>query len=179
MLDVRGRRTGESLEDRIARIEDVEAIIRLKHQYARYCDEGYDADGMASLFIEDALWESNAFGVYHGREEIREFIDKTGKDNIHWALHYMTNPIIEIADDGETARGMWLLMELASMATVDGSDGPDDAVLISCNYEDEFVRVDGEWRFKSVKAKFHQVSNLDQGWVRQPFRGESDNGSQP
>jgi SnoaL-like domain len=171
MLDLRGRRTGEAIEERIARIEDAEAIIRLKHQYARYCDQGYDADGFASLFTEDALWESNAFGVYHGREEIHGFIQSIGKDTIHWALHYMTNPIIDVAEDGESAQGTWLLLELATMAAVDGSDAPD-AVLITANYDDEFVRVDGEWRFKSVKAHFHQVSNLDQGWVRQPFRGE-------
>ena len=171
MLDLRGRRTGEAIEERIARIEDVDAIIRLKHQYARYCDEGYDADGFASLFTEDGLWESNAFGVYHGRDEIHAFIQGLGKDTIHWALHYMTNPVIDLADDGESAQGTWLLLELATMAAVDGSGDPD-AVLITANYDDEFVRVDGEWRFKSVKAHFHQVSNLDQGWVRQPFRAE-------
>jgi hypothetical protein len=170
-LDVRGRRTGEPVEERIARLEDERAIIRLKHQYAKYCDEGYDADKFTTLFVEDSVWESNAFGVYHGRDEIHGFISTIGRDSIHWALHYMTNPIIEVADDGESARGTWLLLELATMAPVDGS-GEKDAVLITANYEDDFVRVDGEWRFKKVKAQFHQVSNLDQGWVRQPFRGE-------
>lgn len=171
MPDLSGRRTGESLEDRIGRLEDIQAITNLKHEYARYCDEGYNADGFASLFVEDAVWESNAFGTYHGRDAIHDFIGGLGEEQIKWALHYMMNPVIEVAADGRSARGRWLLIEFATMT---GLDEPDarDAVLITANYDDEFVRNDdGEWRFKSVKAHFHQVSNLDQGWVRQPFRG--------
>lgn len=166
-----GARVGEPLEKRLARLEDIQAIKELKHQYAVYCDEGYDADGFTSLFVEDGVWESNAFGVYSGREAIHGFIAGLQQE-ILWALHYMVNPIIDVSDDGLRARGRWILLEPGTMAPLEGS-GERDAVLITANYEDEFVKVDGEWRFKKVKAHFHQVSNLDQGWVRQPFRGDS------
>jgi hypothetical protein len=170
MPDFSGRRTDEPLEERVGRLEDLEAIKNLKHQYARYCDSGYDANGFASLFVEDGIWDSNAFGVYRGRDEIFDFIAGL-REEILWALHYMVNPIIDIADDGLSARGTWILLEPATMGGLDGSS-ERDAVVITANYEDEFVKVDGEWRFKKVKAHFHQVSNLDQGWVKQPFRGE-------
>jgi hypothetical protein len=168
MAALTGRRDNEPLEERIGRLEDIEAIKNLKHLYAHYCDKGYDADAMASLFVEDASWESNAFGVYHGAKEIHGFISEIGNE-ILWALHYMVNPVIDLADDGQTATGTWILLEPATM-TADG-DGRD-AVVITAKYEDEFVKVGDEWRFKRVKAHFFQVSNLDQGWVRQPFRGE-------
>src|SRR5688572_29953495 len=38
-----GARTDEPLEKRLARIEDIEAIKKLKARYAYYCDHGYDA----------------------------------------------------------------------------------------------------------------------------------------
>jgi len=37
------------------------------------CDNHYDADGIASLFTEDAVWESPALGRFEGRDAIRNF----------------------------------------------------------------------------------------------------------
>lgn len=167
MAALTGRRPDESVEERIGRLEDIEAIRNLKHLYAHYCDKGYDADQFITLFVEDASWESNAFGVHRGLDEIHGFIDGIGKE-ILWALHYMVNPVIDVTPGGETATGTWVLLEPATM-TADGDER--DAVIITAKYEDEFVKVGDEWRFKRVKAHFFQVSNLDQGWVRQPFRG--------
>lgn len=164
-----GAKPGAPIEKRLARLEDVEAIKNLKHQYAHCCsDPGYDPDGFASLFVDDAVWESDAFGTYDGREAIHSFIANL-REELLWALHYMVNPVIDVADDGLSARGMWVLLEPATMTS---SDGPD-AVLMTGNYSDDFVKVGGEWKFKKVHVHFHQVSNLDQGWVRQPFRGAS------
>jgi hypothetical protein len=167
MTELTGRRPTEPLEERIGRLEDIEAIKNLKHLYAHYCDKGYDADRFVTLFVEDSSWESNAFGVYHGRDEIHAFIAGIGGE-ILWALHYMVNPVIDVAEDGQTATGKWVLLEPATMTAAEGE--VQDAVIITATYEDEFVKVDGEWRFKRVSAHFHQVSNLDRGWVRQPFR---------
>ena len=42
----------EDIERRLKVIEDIEEIKRLKARYCAYCDDNYDADGIASLFIE-------------------------------------------------------------------------------------------------------------------------------
>ena len=47
---------------------------------------------------------------------------------------------------------------------------PRDAVVMSAIYNDTFVKENGEWRFKKVEVEFHQVSDLDKGWVLQQFR---------
>jgi hypothetical protein len=171
MGEFAGRRTGESLEARLARLEDIEAIKALKARYAYYCDHGYDADGMASLFVEDSTWTSNAFGTYHGREAIRAF-QANISSQILWALHFMICPVVDVSDDGQNATGSWYLIELATM--VRGSDAPEpdvrDAVVMSAVYNDTFVREDGQWKFKKVEVEFHQVSDLDKGWVLQKFR---------
>jgi hypothetical protein len=171
MGEFSGRRTGESIEARLARLEDIEAIKALKARYAYYCDHGYDADGMASLFVEDSLWTSNSFGTYHGKAAIHKF-QSTISSEILWALHFMICPTINVSDDGQTATGSWYLIEFATMTRPSGADG-NDAVVMSAVYNDTFVRENGEWRFKVVDVVFHQVSNWDKGWVLQKFRGES------
>ncbi|WP_413657989.1 nuclear transport factor 2 family protein [Paraburkholderia phenoliruptrix] len=43
-------------EQRLTRLEDIEAIKYLKAQYAEHPDNGYDPEGVASLFVDDVLW---------------------------------------------------------------------------------------------------------------------------
>jgi len=52
----------ERIERRLQVLEDAEAIRNLRARYAALCDNQYDADGIASLFTEDAVWESPALG---------------------------------------------------------------------------------------------------------------------
>jgi ketosteroid isomerase-like protein len=63
----------EQIERRLQVLEDAEAIRNLKARYAALCDNQYDADGIASLFTEDAVWESPALGRFEGRDTIRNF----------------------------------------------------------------------------------------------------------
>ena len=63
----------DRIERRLQALEDAEAIRNLKARYAAFCDHQYDADGIASLFTEDAVWESPALGRFEGREAIRNF----------------------------------------------------------------------------------------------------------
>lgn len=160
------------VEARIQRLEDIQAIHDLKMAYAKLCDEGYDADGIVALFAEgvDVEWVSDVFGTHRGRDGIRAWFDDVDEE-IRWALHLMINPVIEVADDGETATGSFYLLELATMSAPGGGD--PDAVVMTGKYRDELVRENGTWRFKRIEINFEQVSNLDQGWVRQQFRGRA------
>ena len=42
----------EDLARRLQVLEDIEAIKKLKARYCAYCDNQYDADGIAALFTE-------------------------------------------------------------------------------------------------------------------------------
>ncbi len=50
------------LEKRIQRLEDTEAIKKLKYTYAKALDDGYDPEQVADLFIEDGLWSISGVG---------------------------------------------------------------------------------------------------------------------
>ena len=65
----------ERLERRLQVLEDAEAIRNLKARYAALCDQQYDADRIALLFTEDALWESPGLGRFEGREFLPRRVD--------------------------------------------------------------------------------------------------------
>ena len=107
----------DDLATRIQSIEDIEAIKKLKHQYCHYCDANYDADGIAALYTEDAIWEGGGIGKFEGREAIRTFFKGASK-SFNFAIHNVMNPIINV--QGDRATGEWKLLQ---PCTVDGRGG--------------------------------------------------------
>lgn len=63
-----------SLDERVRRLEAVEAIRRLKSRYCQLCDDGYSPDALAALFTKDAVWAGGPQrGVHQGQQAIRAF----------------------------------------------------------------------------------------------------------
>ncbi len=150
----------EDLERRLRVLEDIETIKKLKARYCAYCDNNYDADGIASLFTEDAVWDGGKFGRYEGREAIRTFF--RGAPRIFpFAIHQVMNPIIEV--EGEQAKGQWYLFQPATLA-----EG-NQAVWLAARYEEEYVKVGSEWKFKRLKVFPSFLTPYDQGWVKKRF----------
>ena len=58
----------DDIDRRLRVLEDIEAIKKLKSRYCYLCDDNYDADGLASLFTEDAVWEGGIRGRADGRD---------------------------------------------------------------------------------------------------------------
>ena len=59
-----------TLEQQVARLAAIEDIKQMKAQYCAYADHGYDPEGMASLFTEDAIWDGGDFGRFEGVDAI-------------------------------------------------------------------------------------------------------------
>ncbi|MCK8674805.1 nuclear transport factor 2 family protein [Rhodococcus sp. HM1] len=161
--------TVAELAQRLSRLEDIRAIEQLKYRYAGYCDNGYDPEGIASLFAEDGRWVVDGEGgSMTGHEEIKAHF-RALSEKITWALHYMIAPRIELAADGQSATGYFYLLCLCTIESSEDSS-KKDPVILTINYTDQFVKRDGAWYFQELLGKTHQVSNWDQGWVKQPFR---------
>ena len=60
------------LEQRITRLEDIEAIKQLKARYCDICDDTHNPDRIASVFAADGIWEGGDFGQAQGHEAIQE-----------------------------------------------------------------------------------------------------------
>lgn len=142
-----------SVEERLARLEAKDEIRELRANYCYHVDER-DGEAFASLFAEDAVLDFGGAGRYAGRDELREFVDSVVPDHYAFIVHMVHNPVVEVDDD--TATGRWYF---EAPATADGTD-----VWIQGRYADEYERVDGEWLFASVEARFNYVADYDEGW---------------
>jgi ketosteroid isomerase-like protein len=152
----------EELEKRVRRLEDIEAIRELKARYCAYCDAGYDPDGIASLFTEDAVWDGGSLGRCDGREAIRRFFQGASR-RVSFAIHHVMNPLISV--EGDRATGRWYLLQPCTFA-----EG-ERAVWMAARYADEYVRRDDGWKFQKVVVDLSFITPYDEGWARTRFVG--------
>ena len=150
----------EELESRVRDLEAANEIRNLKAAYAAACDDNYNPDVIASLFVEDATWESEGLGKFEGREAIREFF-RGISSYFTFALHYGLNPHIEVT--GDTARARWYLFMPCTV-----SEG-DRALWRAGIDDEEYVRVDGRWMFKSKKSAPIFNTPFEEGWAKTRF----------
>ena len=149
--------TMQDLERRIRVLEDIEEIKVLKRRYCAACDDNFDADGIASVFTEDSVWDGGARGKMEGRDEIRSFFQKTSQW-MPFAVHMVLNPIIEV--NGDTAKGTWYLFQACTLA-----DG-DRAIWGSARYDEDYVRVNGHWLIQHLRVTSNFWTPFDEGWVK-------------
>lgn len=156
------------LQLQVDKLQAAEEIRHLKARYADVCDTGYEPERMAPLFTQHAVWDGGErFGRYEGNDAICGFFADVSSQ-ITWALHYMIAPIIEVADDLETATGSWYLWQ---PCTVVGERGPQ-AVWLAGRYADRYRREEDGWKFSEVVLRVQTVSPVEEGWVRRPFWNE-------
>lgn len=166
-VDITGSRDDLELGERIARLEDIQAIQTLWAHYAYLADTQDDGSGIAELHVEAATWKATGpgnFGSYEGKEAIAGFFT-----NLYavspFRHHGMTNVYVDLADDRQSATARWKLTDLCTMAA-----GAPAAVLLLGDYENTFVKQDGVWMIENVRLSSTAWSDWEQGWVSQPDR---------
>ncbi|MGR8921508.1 MAG: nuclear transport factor 2 family protein [Gammaproteobacteria bacterium] len=152
------------LEQQIARLTAIEDIRKLKAEYCAYCDDKYNPDGLASLFVADGWWDGGPeFGRHDGREAIRAFFASVSGD-ILFAAHLVMNDIIDVDAAGDRARGRWRL--LMPCTVTDDGGRPESRWLLSA-YDEHYVRVDGRWLFESLIVESQFFASHLEGWAAQ------------
>lgn len=143
---------------RLRRLEDLEQLRTLKHRYAALCDADYQADELADLFTEDAVWDGGVMGRYAGREAIRTFF-AGAQEQMPFAIHHVSNAVLDI--DGDRASGRWHLWQPCLTG--------DQALWLAGTYEDRYRREGATWRFESVHLHLRMLSPYDVGWGKARF----------
>lgn len=155
-----------TLEQRIARLEAIEEIKQLKAKYAHNLDNGYDPQGIASLFAEDGEWIIEGQAI-KGREAIMRHCEKLPQV-IPWSLHMMTTSTVTIDVDGEHADCIFYVQSAQTMNI--GSE-ESKAYLILGVFRDKCVKIDGQWLFAEVQADVQQSCLWTEGWVKSSVSG--------
>lgn len=183
-----------SVEARLATLEAL--VARAEREAARARDRG-EVENLFStyMYLHNAfrdeeiipLWvergtpgiraQYSNIGVYTTWESVTEYHRDRPAPKGKLILHYTTTPVIEVAADGETAKGVWVMTGLESGLTDPdvASDVPEWfftpgdvdgkqvwAHWVWCKYGVDFLKQDGVWRiwhfrcFEVARAPFHE-----------------------
>ena len=142
------------LEHQVAWLTALENIRKVIGIYAKAGDDKNNPEVLASILSEDASWECEGFGSFKGRDTIAQELARVGQERILWSLHFPVSPIIDVADDLNTAHAFWWLWELTTMRT---DDNNEENNWLGATYDCDFVRAADGWKIKHMVLNIKKV----------------------
>jgi len=160
-----------ALTAKVRRLEEERAILQTLHRYGHSIDYGHEANWL-DCFTEDGAFdlhirqdgetagrlrgfgEPHAKGVrFAGRAVLNQFIRQHTRAPDAWHKHFMVEPVIEIAQDGEHAKVRSYFVRL--------DDQAGERIMSAFGrYIDDMVRApDGRWRFRERIAEIESMWN--------------------
>jgi len=148
--------TLEELEARVRRLEDIEAIKKLTATFTYLIDDR-DWQSLLELFTEDCKYDAG-IAQYEGREGLIKFFRDDLPAGFSFSAHMLHNTVIDVNDDRATGR--WYVEIPATRAQ------ENRALWVLTKYENEYVKVGGEWRFKNFVSNIVYITPFDEGWAK-------------
>ena len=147
-------------------LRDERAIAHLMYRYVRACDETKDAARIASYFTDDAVWEGQGnfaeFGATRGREAIqRMFVENP--QILPMTAHFVTNAVITLSLDRQSGCGEWHCLEAATLRDEKAQ------VWIAARYNNDFQKVEGDWKFSHIRYRDSFVCTYEAGWLKERY----------
>ncbi len=151
------KKKAPSLAERIARLEDIEAIRTITAS-VNWCVDHQQLDVMLEHFTNDIVYDIGDFGTYRGKAELRGFLLQMPA-SFGMVLHRASNQVIEV--DGNSARSRtYYETNLESQG---------QSLVGAGEYHDQLVKRAGVWQIRARKAVFTYLVPLNEGWAKQRF----------
>lgn len=128
-----------TIEERLRRLEDLQAIHQLFVDYGEHLDTG-NFDAYAELFADDGEVLLGPLGRAKGRAEIRDLMTRTLGADVGSTFHVVSSPRVELDGDTATSTVMWTVAAL-------GDDGLARITMVG-HHIDDLVRTGKGWRFQ-------------------------------
>ncbi len=147
------------LDHRVGLLEDEQQIENVHAMYGYYLAT-LEWDSLTNLFAEDGTIEIALRGVYVGKAAVRRNLNlygQQGLDNGVLHNHMQFQPVIHVADDGRTAK-------MRSRAFSMMGNFNQNAMWMGGVYENDFIKVNGEWKFKKDQVMNTYFTPYDTGW---------------
>ena len=177
--------------------------VMAKHSYYYGAQEQWkELDEAWSKKRDDISYGHND-GYYVGRKSVEAYYGKTNEtrrkqtlENVSkiypeiknvkenegvgdLVIHTLTTPYIEIAEDGQTAKGVWMSIGLCSRT---GQDGKASGMWLWEKFATDFVKEDGEWKIWHFQIYSDVLGNVDQAmltmFTQQPQGATAPTGGQ-
>jgi hypothetical protein len=160
----------EAYRERVARLEDQDAVENLQATFGFYFDKGLWEEA-AGLFTRNGIFEYGQSGVYIGQDRIRRAMLLLGPEGLAQGYlnnHMQLQAVITVAPDGSTATGRWQGMVMLAEPGANGIWGVGI-------YENKYAKDDGVWKIASLHFYPTAFTDYDKGWARSmlPMEGQS------
>lgn len=139
------------IEQRLTRLEDIDAIKLLKARYLNACDR-QDPEAVRECFAKgEVIIDMSYFGRCENRDEFVDgiFVPR-GCHEYVLDMHHCANPEIEILDQSK-ANGVWCL-NYRNINTQDQT-----VTLMSAVYHDSYTKIDGHWKVSGSRTEYRTV----------------------
>ncbi len=180
----------KSLEERVQRLEDIHEIQNAMSRHGYYHSAGMHREELENIWAQKTpgvSWESGDLGRFEGIEAIREcYVDgkeMLGEMNLKEMrklypeikdedknksvgtlnVHTLTTPVIEVAEDGKTAKGVW--MSPGNVTQLAG--GKLRAFWMWEKYGVDFVKEDRKWKIWHFHVYTDLMTPYEKSWVEQ------------
>ena len=156
----------QELEQRIARLEAIEAIRDVKNRYFASCD-AKDPDGMRACFVDGPIHiDFGAIGTFKNADDLKAIYTQMACHDYMVEMHHGCNPRIQVIDS-KNAKGQWALKyqlintDLKTFTQLGGE------------YEDEYRLTDDGWKISSTVFKVTSTLavDLNEEHMKQIFAG--------
>ena len=143
-----------TLEQRILRLEDIEAIRKLRSRYHFCLNEGRYAE-IAGLFTEDAVVHLDYLAKYEGIAAIERGFLAMGERERFFIKQFIHNHDVDV--EGDRGTGTCYLEARYGRFGV--------SYVVAGRYDDQYARIGGVWKFRVMAVQlFYSVPN-GVGWT--------------
>jgi hypothetical protein len=139
-----------------------DAAENIASAYGYYIDD-FMWDETADLFARDGWKELSYVGAYVGRERIRQSLKirypgSGGRSSGYFTGHQVTQPVIHVSPDGQSANVRVRLFQLGGAS---GGSG----MWIGGIYENKAIVEDGVWKIKAMDLDYVWTADYKGGWA--------------
>jgi hypothetical protein len=145
------------LERKANQAQDYIALVNLEDAYGFYVDK-CQWDQAADLFAKDSTLEIAGRGLYIGQDRVRAYLHRLPKFQYGQVFNHMqSQPVITIAPDAASAKARWRAVIQAGVLGKSAQWGEG-------TYENEYVKENGVWKFKTLHFFVTYYVDYDKGW---------------
>jgi len=156
----------KKLEHEVGRTQAVTEIQNLMSRY-EYYHQPVTMDRTSELFAQKApdVYVTTPGGTYIGIEQIRTIFTRILHEEPMGSMmeHHLTTPMIEVAKDGKTAKGVWYTPGHETLPALD-----PHAYWAWGKYSVDFIKEDGKWKIWHQRGYITFRTRFDRSWIEAP-----------
>jgi ketosteroid isomerase-like protein len=146
----------KELEAKVQEFSDREAIRDLRYRYHECVNEGKYAD-IANLFTDDGELDFGHLGKAKGKDQLAAFFNRGISQVLSFVKQFIHNHVIHLQGDRGTG-----FSYLEAKPVHKG-----ESYLVAARYDDEYVKHNGQWKFKKMSLTPYFMVPLREGWAQE------------